>query len=907
MPDEPTADDWRQAILARLHAGEPTCDQEMVEEVSQHLQDRYDELRRVVGLSAADAFVAALAELDEETPAPAPIWRVTTRRLPMVERFSSIWQDARYAARTLRQAPLFSVVVILTLALGIGATTAIFSVVDAVLLRPFPYPDLDRLLVINERTRAGQQMSVSWLNFRDWHDQNQIFDALGIYRSQVVNLTGGDQPERLNASLASSEMFAALGIAPEAGRAFDAADDRPTAARIAIISDRLWRNRFDADPALIGKQVPLNGQAHTIVGIMPPAMRFPSRLTDVWLPLGLFVDTFPTTRGAHPRLTAIGKLKPGISAAQAEAHMDAIARRLEQQYPDSNRNVAMTMTPYYEMVVSNIRPALLVLLGAVALILLIACANLASLLLAKADRRQREIAVRAALGAGRWRLVRQLLTESLVLALAGGALGVLLAMWAVKMFIASGPTSVPRVDLIAVDWRVLAFATLVSVATGILFGLAPAFRGSSPDLLATLQAASRSATRGSRLTSSLVVLEIAMALVLLAAAGLTIKSFAQLMAVDTGFNPERVVTMRITLPDAKYPDRAQWTLFHQTLLDRVAALPVVDAAALNSALPLEGGGSESAVLAEGQPMPSPNGPPPNMCLFQATTVDYFKAMAVPILAGRVFTPQDTADSTRVAVVDDTLVRKLFPGQDPQGALGKRIAFEARGVPGHADFQPLWREIIGVVRHVRHYGLASEPPFVQIYAPMAQLPIYFEQRRPSMALFVRTRLDPEALVPSIRGVVASIDRDIPLYDVRPMSRLVSQATEQPRLSVTLLGGFGALALILAMLGIYGLLSYAVTERQREIGVRLAFGATRGDVLRLIVGRGMLLTGIGMVLGLAGAFAATRWLQTLLFGVSPYDPATFAIILGLLAVVAFLASYFPARKAMQVDPVVTLRYE
>jgi putative ABC transport system permease protein len=404
-----------------------------------------------------------------------------------------------------------------------------------------------------------------------------------------------------------------------------------------------------------------------------------------------------------------------------------------------------------------------------------------------------------------------------------------------------------------------------------------------------------------------VVLEIAMALILLVAAGLTIKSFAQLMAVDPGFNAERVVTMRITLPDAKYPDRSRWTLFHQTLLERVAALPVVDATALNSALPLEGGGAEAVVLGEGQPMPTPNGPPPNMCLFQVTTADYFRAMSVPIMAGRVFGTQDTADSLRVAIVDDFLVRKLFAGQDPQAVLGKHIAFEARGTPGSPDFQPLWREIVGVVKHVRHYGLASEPPFVQLYTPMAQLPIYFENRRPPLTLFVRTRLDPEALAGSIRGVVASIDRDIPLYDVRPMSVLLSQATEQPRLSVTLLGGFGALALILAMLGIYGLLSYAVTERQQEIGIRLAFGATRGDVLRLIVGRGMLLTGIGMVLGLAGSFAATRWLQALLFGVSPYDPATFVVIIALLAAVAFLAAYFPARRATQVDPVVTLRYQ
>jgi putative ABC transport system permease protein len=815
----------------------------------------------------------------------------------------TISQDVRYAARALRKAPVFSAVVILTLALGIGATTAIFSVADAVMLRPFPYPDVERILILGEESRGAHQMSVSWWNFQDWRAQNQVFESLGLYRGMSVNLTGGDQPERLNGGLASADVFNAFGLRPVLGRAFEPADDRPTAARVALISERLWRTRFDADPAIIGRTLQLNGQAHTVVGVMPATARVPSRLTDVWLPIGLFVDTFPV-RGAHPGLTGVGKLKPGVSFEQAYAHMDAIARRLEQQYPESNKNVAVTMTPYYESVVRNVRPALFVLLAAVATILLIACANLASLLLARADRRQREIAVRAALGAGRGRLIRQMLTESILLAVLGGALGVLLAVWGVQLFVASGPTSVPRVDLIAVDFRVLAFALLVSLATGVLFGLLPALRGSSPDLLTSLSSVTRSTTRGSRLTSTLVIVEIALAVVLLVAAGLTIKSFGKLMAIDPGFNPERLITMRLVLPVAKYPDRARWTQFHQALIDRVATLPGVEAAGLNSALPLEGGGSESAVIAEGQPMPKPgSGPPPNLCMFQAITPDYFRAMGIPIVSGRALTERDTADSIPVAVIDESFARKMFPSQN---AIGKRFSFEIRGhVPDESNL--IWREIVGIVPHVRHYGLASEPPYVQVYTTMAQLPLWYQERRPAMALFVRTRSEPDAITASVRGAVASIDRDIPLYNIKPMVRYLSEATEQPRLNVTLLGGLATLALVLAMLGIYGLLSYAVTERQREIGVRMAFGATRGDVLRLIVGRGIMLTGLGLAGGLIASLLVTRWMQTLLYQVSPHDPVTFVTIIALLAGVAFLAAYLPARRATHVDPVVTLRYE
>jgi putative ABC transport system permease protein len=798
----------------------------------------------------------------------------------------------------------FTAVVVLTLALGIGANAAIFSVLDGVLLRPLPYPDVERILTMNERTTSGQMMSVSWQNFQDWRAQNQVFEALGINRGAVVNLTGGDQPERLNGSLASSDVFTVMGIAPLAGRTFSADEDRAGTDRVTIVSERLWRSRFNADAGLVGRAVTLNGQPHTVIGIMPAAMRFPSRLTDVWLPLGLYVPTFPKDRGAHPGLGAVGKLKRGVTVEQAMADLDTIARRLENQYPDSNKNVRVAVVPYFEQIVRNIRPALRVLIAAVAFVLLIGCANLANLMLSNAEARQREIAIRAALGAARRRIVQQLLTESLMLSSAGGLLGALLASWAVKAFVASQPTTVPRIDLIAVDGRVLAFVAAVSIATGVLFGLVPALRASAPDLLTALKDSIRgsSSVAARRFRSALVVAEVALALVLLIGAGLMIRSFARLMSIDPGFNAERVVTLRLTLPDARYPDRARWTTFHQELLRRVGALPAVDAAGLNSAVPLEGGGSEAPVIPEGAPMPSPDRLPA-MTLFQTTSPDYFRAMGIQVLKGRVFSERDTAESTPVAIVDESLARRLFPTDD---AIGKRIAFEFRG-HGGADMQPSWREVIGVVRHVRHYGMASEPPFVQVYTPYLQLPVYMQERRPGMALVVRTSLEPQAVAASIRREVAAIDRYIPIYGLQTMDAYLAQNTEQPRLSVMLLTGFGALALLLSVVGIYGVLSYSVSQRTQEIGIRMALGATRRNVLALVVGHGMLLTVAGIAIGLAASYAVTKSMTALLFQVSPHDPSTFAAIVLLLGAVALAASLLPGLRAARVSPIQALRYE
>jgi putative ABC transport system permease protein len=859
------------------------------EEMRQHLDDEYKALR--AGGATHDAAMRRLAgDVDELASA-------------RVRPVGSVASDVRYALRTLRKNPGFTAVVMLTLALGVGATTAIFTVVDYVMLRPYPYPDMNRIMMLMETTRRGQVMSVAYPNFQDWRAQNQVFEHLGLYRGVVLGLTGADRAERIFGSLASSEVFTALGVQAMAGRTFTPQEDEPGAPRIAIVSERLWRSHFAAAPGAIGRSITLNDEPYTVVGVLPAATRFPSRATDVWLPLGLFVRTFPTDRGAHPGLSAVAKLKPGITVTRASGDMDAIARRLEQQYPVSNTDHTVSVVPYYELIVRNIRPALLALAGAVAFVLLIGCANLANLMLARADGRQREIAIREALGASRWRVFQQLLTESVVMAIGGGAMGALLAWWAVAAFVASRPSTVPRIDQVAVDLRVLGFAMLISVVTGVAFGVTPAVRASSVDLLASLRDAGRGSRGGGRrMRSTLVVGEVALALVLLVGAGLTIRSFAALMSLDLGFNPSRVVTMRLTVPNARYPEPAQWIEFHRQILNRAAAIPGVDAVGLNSAVPLEGGGSESEVRYEGQPMPKSVSEEATMCLFQATTPDYFRAMDIAVVRGRGFTDRDTAGAPPVAVVEEALARKFFPDADP---IGKRIAFEFTGHGPAA--QPLWREVVGVVRHVRHYGLVREPDNMEVYAPFEQLPIWFRERRPNMTLFVRTPLEPGQLAASIRQAVSSVDPQIPVYGVLTMNEYVGQATEQSRLNMALLASFGALALVLAGVGIYGVLSYLAGRRTQEIGIRLALGATRGDVLRLIVWHGMSLASAGMTIGLAVAWAVTQSLRGLLFGVSPHDPATYAGIVTLLASVAFGASYLPGRRATRVDPIETLRCE
>ncbi len=901
--------DFRHAIdrrLSRLRL-DPARRAEIVEELSQHLHDRYAELRSA-GMTAAEAEQQSLTELTRLARHLAGIEPPAALEPPVFGAGGStmlrtITHDIRYAVRTFLRNPGFTAVVLLTLGLGIGATTAIFSVLDGVMLRPLPYADIDRILTLSERTTDGRGMSVAWPNFQDWREQNQVFEHLGIYRGTTVNLTGSDRPERLNAAIASSDLFRTMGIGPLLGRAFSEAEDRPTSDRVVILSERIWRNRFNSDASLVGRTIVLSGQSHTV--------RRRHARHDA---LSLTVDGCVAAARPNRLELSSARRTPGTGRdrkaearvsrlAQANADMDTIAQRLAQQYPTSNKNSRVALLPYYEQVVQNIRPALLVLISAVAFVLLIGCANLANLMLSRAESRHREVAIRAALGAARARLVQQLMVESVMLSLAGGAIGALFAFWAVKAFVASQPSTVPRIDLIAVDARVLAFTAAISIVTGILFGLAPALRATAPDLIVGLKEAVRSsATPGSRrIRSALIVIEVALAMVLLVGAGLTLRSFIRLTAIDPGFNPDRVVTARLSLPEAKYPDRGSWTTFHRELIRRVGSLPGVDSVGLNSAVPLEGGGSEAPVIAEGDPMPSAEHPA-TATLFQTSSPGYFRAMGIQLIKGREFTDRDTADTPPVVIVDETLVQKIFHGADP---IGKRLAFELRGHGGETGQQPMWREVVGVVQHVKHYGLATEPPFVQLYTPYEQLPMYYESRRPTMALVVRTAMEPEALAGSLRREIAAIDSDIPLYGLQTMDRYLSQNTEQQRLSVVLLTGFSGLALVLAVVGIYGVLSYTVSQRTQEIGIRLTLGATRRDVLALVVGDGMRLAVVGIVIGLVASYGATQLLTALLYEVSPHDPVTFAGLAALLGVVAFVASALPGLRATRVSPIEALR--
>jgi putative ABC transport system permease protein len=814
----------------------------------------------------------------------------------------TVLNDARLAVRRLARAPGFTAIAVTTLALGIGLTTAVFTVVDQSILRPFSYPDIDRMVVMNERFET-EQMSVSWPNFLDWKAQNTALQELGIYRNAAVNLTGGDQPERLSGSIVSASVFVSTGIAPLLGRVFSDADDRPGSDRVAVISERLWRTHFGADRDVAGQRVTLNGEPYTIVGVMPAAMRFPSRLTDVWLSVGPMAPTFPTARDNHPGLMAIGRLKPGVSLDAARTAMEATARRLGVAYPTTNSHTHVVVNAYRDLMIENIRPAFRLLLGAVGLVLLIACANLASLMLARADGRQRELAVRAALGASRWRLVHHLLAEAAVLALVGGGAGVLIAYWSVRAFVASHPTTIPRIDLIGVDSRVLIFALAVSTVAGVLFGSVPALRGSAVALQGALRNGRDGSVAGARrLRQLLIVAEVAMAFLLLVGAGLFGRSLVGLLSVDLGFEPSRLVTMELALPAAAYPSVDAWLTFHRTLLEHMAGAPGVDAVALATSLPLSGNAAESSLIREGDPLPTPDHPPAE-CTYVAVSRDYFRTMAIHVVRGRTFSARDTSNAPPVIVVDDGLAARIFPNQDP---IGHRISFEGTG-DSPATFVPIWREIVGVVHHVRQYGLTDEPPYVQVFTPVDQLPIWMRDRRPALSLVVRTTGAPDSVVAVVRRTVRGIDPNIPVYGLETMGAAIDGATEQPRLSLLLIGAFAILALVLAIVGVYGILAQTVTQQTREIGVRMALGARRGQVGGLVARQAAALVVTGLLVGACGAVGLSHFLRALLFEVSPTDPETLVGMACLLAITAAIAAAIPARRASGVDPVVALRME
>jgi putative ABC transport system permease protein len=806
-------------------------------------------------------------------------------------------QDIRYGFRMLWKSPGFTLVTVLALALGIGANTAIFSVVNTVLLRPLPYPNGERIVFIGEWSQQVPEMSVSYPNYQDWHAQQQTMEQLAAYRSANYVLTGVGEPERLDGRQVSARFFNVLGVTPTLGRNFSPDEDKPGANPVALISYGFWQRRLGGDPSIINKPLQLNNESFTVIGVLPQAFEWQSPV-DVFVPVGLRSDQpNMTERGNHPGMYVLGLLKPNVTVEQARAEIKAIAERLAQQYPDTNGGQSAVLDSLQARAVEDIRPALLILLAAVGFVLLIACANVANLLLARAASRSKEIAIRTALGAGRGRIIRQLLTESLLLSVMGGALGLLFAMWGIDALLAALPEDLPRLLVVGIglDMPVLLFTLAVSIVTGLLFGLAPALQASKSNLNETLKDGGRTSAGAGRqhVRNLLVVSEVALSLLLLVSAGLLIKSFSRLQETDLGFDPSNVLTLRVPLPEARYKESGQVANFWDELLRRVRALPGVESAGLTRGLPMNGG-IESGVMVEGQETTNPKDAVVAVNLFAEP--GYFKTLNVQLLKGRFLSEQDTIDAPLAAIVDEMFVARFFPNTDP---IGKRLRIGG-------DRAPL-RNIVGVFKHMKHYG-PDEEGRVEIYTPYKQIPAEnFANANRGLWLAVKTKGDPTSLAPAIRNEVLQIDKDQPISNVGTMEQIVASTVAPQKFATWLLAVFAASAMLLAAIGIYGVMAYSVTQRTHEIGIRMALGAARRDVLRMVVLQGMKLALFGVALGLVGAFALTRLMSSLLYGVSATDPLTYGGVSLLLASVALLACLIPARKATRVDPMIALRYE
>jgi len=799
----------------------------------------------------------------------------------------TLFQDLRYAGRMLVKTPGFTAIAILTLALGIGANSAIFSVVNAVLLRPLMYRDSEKLIRLYEGLPQGGTGSVSVPNLKDWREQNTAFSEIAAYQFGNFNLSIQDQPERIVGANVSSEFFDVLGTRAQLGRAFQKGEDQPGSNRVVVLSDALWRRNFGADANLVGKDISIGGENFSVIGVMPPQFKFFA--SQMWVPL-VFTEKQLASRGSHA-FNVLGRLKPERTLDQAKEEMATIARHLEQQYPDQQKNRTIKLVPLQEDNVRLIRPALFLLLAAVGLVLLIACTNVANLLLARAASRRSEIAIRAALGAKRGRLVRQFLTESVLLSLLGGLCGLLLAKWGTDVLVSMATGYLPVMTEISLDWRVMSFTLTLSLLTGMIFGMAPAMHVSKTDLQDAIKdGGSRGgSSRGSWLRGFLVVAEVAAALILLVGAGLLLKSFLHLLQVNPGFRTENVLTMRISLPDGKYKSADAMAGFYRQLLERVAPLPGIEASGVINLLPVLQAGYNGEFQIVGQD-PDPSGKPP-LVEIRTVSPDYFRALGVPLVSGRTFNARDQQGSEPVAIVNETFARRLIPNQDP---LGKYIK----------DDQEPGIKIVGVVGDVKQFGLIA-PTIPELYTPYTQPP--GPGTTQTMTLVVRTSGDPEALGPVLRKEVLSVDPAQPVYEVQTMQTVIGKAVSYQRLNMQLLGIFATLAMILAVIGIYSVMSYQVSQHTHEIGIRMALGAQPWHVLRLILREGLTLTLIGVVLGVAGAFALTRLLASLLFGVRASDPLTYVMVSLLLIFVALLACILPARRATKVDPLIALRYQ
>ena len=810
----------------------------------------------------------------------------------------TFWQDIRYAVRVLGRSRGFVAIAVLTLALGIGANTALFSVVNGVLLNPLPYPNPDELCAVYTKTAMFATGSISYQNFLDWQRQNRSFSALGALRSEDYNLTGTDEPERLHGHMISAEFLPALGLIPSVGRNFLPEEDRAGAAPVVILGDGLWKRKFGASADVPGRTITLNGTSYTIVGVA--RARLPGiSPTDVYVPIGQWTDTTFLDRRIAMGTNAIGRLKPGVSLAQARADMDSVARNLAAAYPEADKGNGINLVPLKTDVVGEVRGILLVLLGAVSFVLLIACANVANLLLARSTGRTREFAIRSALGAGTGRIIRQLLTESVLLGLAGGAIGLLLAKLALRTLLASLSDFLPRTDEIALDSRVLLFTAGLSIVTGIVFGLAPAIRLLRPNLTETLKEGGRGSSGARHRTQSVFVVgEMAMALVLLVGAGLMIRSLAELWKIDPGFEPQHALSFNISLTSDPSVTADQLRSKYRESLRLFAGVPGVESVAMiGGSLPMTGD-SEVPFWLEGEPKPANDNDMP-FALFYLVTPRYGEAMRIPMQRGRFFNDHDDEHAPAVAVIDAAFARKHFPNVDP---VGKRLNV------GLLDMQP---EIIGVLGHVEHWGLGAkghETLQAQLYLPVWQVPERFWPLLSKGSGYVaRTGIPPLGVVKGLRDVAGRADGTAVVYGSTPLEEIVAGSIATQRLAMLFLAVFSLLALVLSAIGIYGVISYLTGQRTHEIGIRVALGASRRDVLRLVLGEGMKLTLVGVAIGIAAALGLTRLIAKFIYGVDALDPLTFCGVAVLLTTVALLACYVPARRAMRVDPMIALRYE
>ena len=801
----------------------------------------------------------------------------------------------RYALRRLVQQPGFSLIVIATLALGIGANTAIFSLVNAVLLKPLPYDRPERLITIDHYYPNLNNLEAGFAvpTFRDIREQTRLFEAFAVTRGWNANLTGRDDPERLNGRQATADFFRVFGVLPQIGRTFAAGEDTAGRERVVVLSHGLWTRRFGGDPKVVGSTIRLNGEAYDVIGVMPASFHgFFGRRAELWAPLVFTPEQYAEDRRTNEFLAALGRLRPALSIEQAKRDVSAFAERLKRDHPDAySARWTLLARSLDEYATGRIRPALFVLLGAVGFVLLIACANIANLMLVRSVSRAREMAVRAAIGATRGNLIRQLLLESLLLSLAGAALGLAVAVGVMRALETLGPLEQLGIERIDLDGTVLLYTLGLAVATGLVFGLAPALQASRADLQHALKEGARSIgdQRGSWLRKGFVVVEVALALTLLVGAGLLVRSFARLQQVDPGFDPSHLLTFNVALPDSKYKDPADRVLFFEAAQARLAALPGVVSAGMTSTMPFSGDWSTGSFNVEGyQP---PRGQPGPWGDLRLVTPGFLETLGVRLVKGRTIAATDRADGQKVVVVDEESVRRFWPGTDP---IGKRITFSDEPKPED------WITVVGVVEHTAHEGLDAEHR-VQLYFPYAVMP------GASMSVAIRTAGDPTSFVNAARAAIQSVDRDQPIADVRTMEQMMGETVGQRRLSMWLLTAFAGLAVLLASLGIYGVMSFDVTRRSQEIGVRMALGAARSAVLGLVLRQGLVLAAAGIALGLAGAVALTRVIQAQLFGVGRTDPATFAAVAVALAAVATAAILVPALRATRVNPVEALRYE